>query len=103
MTAFVGDPASVLKLTTLKEATGSNRPLLGADVTVPTRRTIHGVPLFSSPYVEAGMVWAIPSQAAFSVIRTPAELAASEHGAAFVSYSVLVRIVQRIGFLFPHP
>jgi HK97 family phage major capsid protein len=101
VTAFVGNPDTVLRLTNLKEATGSNRPLLQPDPAAPHRRLLGGVPLLSSQHVADNTVWAIPRDAALSVLRTPAELAMSED-AAFGSYSIMVRIVQRVGFLFPH-
>jgi HK97 family phage major capsid protein len=101
VTAFVGNPDTVLRLTNLKEATGSNRPLLQPDPTAPHRRLLGGVPLLSSQYVADNTVWALPRDAALSILRTPAELATSED-AAFGSYSIMVRIVQRVGFLFPH-
>jgi HK97 family phage major capsid protein len=99
--SFVAAPATVLALQQLKESTGSNRPLLGADVSSPTGRSILGVPVYSSPHVEADVVWAIPAPAAVSVLRTPAELSVSDD-AYFSSYSVGVRVVQRAGFVFPH-
>ena len=48
---FVCAPATALALATLKEysTAGSNRPLLGADPSSPTSRTISGVPLLVSP------------------------------------------------------
>ncbi len=46
--AFVANPGDALALSTLKQATGSNVPLLGADPTVATRRTILGAPLFTA-------------------------------------------------------
>src|SRR5690606_2959055 len=48
LTAFVANPADALTLAQLKDATGSNRPLLGVDPSQPTRRTIFGVPLYVS-------------------------------------------------------
>jgi HK97 family phage major capsid protein len=102
ITSYVASPPTVLKLSTLKEGTGSNRPLLGSDPTLPTRRVIAGVPLYSNRFVPEGTVWAIPRSAAVTVLRTPAELAISQD-AAFSSDRIAVRITQRLGFLFPHP
>lgn len=101
VSAFVGNPATVLRLTNLKEATGSNRPLLQPDPTAPHRRVLAGVPLFSSRHVADNTVWALPRDAALSILRTPAEFAVSAD-AAFSSYSVMARLTQRAGFLFPH-
>ena len=54
----------MLALSTLKAfaTVGSNKPLLGTDLTQPVSRTISGVPLYSSPAVAADVVWAIPAQ-----------------------------------------
>ena len=51
-TAFAADAATVLALSKLKKVTGSiesNEPLLQPDPTLPTRRQILGVPLWSFP------------------------------------------------------
>ena len=44
-TAFVTSPAVALLLATIKQATGSNQPVLGLDATSPTSRSVLGVPL----------------------------------------------------------
>lgn len=57
---FVTSPATALTLATLEDESGSSRPLLGNDPTVPTRRVIFGVPLLVSQYVADNTVWVFP-------------------------------------------
>jgi hypothetical protein len=59
VTAFVTSPATSLALATIKQATGSNQPVLGTDATSATNRQILGVPLFVSEFVAANTLWAI--------------------------------------------
>ena len=101
VTAFVASPATALRLANLKQGTGSEIGLLQTDPSMPSRRVISGVPLYVSQHVADATVWAIPRDSALAVLRTPAELAVSSD-AAFASYSLMVRIVQRAGFLFPY-
>lgn len=100
--SFVSNPTDALELAQLKQAKDSNAPLLGADPTNPSRRVIFGAPLFTSPYVVKGHVWAIPRERVTVVQRTPAELESSRH-AAFNTYEALMRIVSRVGFAFTEP
>ena len=101
ITSFVANPSTALELATLKESSGSNRSLLQPDPTQPTRKTISGVPLVTSPYVEEGTVWAIPGASVMTVVRTPFELATSED-VYFTQYAIAIRATARVGFLFPH-
>src|SRR5690606_21680284 len=96
ITAFVTSPAVARELLQAKESVESARHLIQPDPTRPSQRLIEGVPLFVSQYVEPDTVWALPREAVMAVLRTPAELAMS-YDAAFTSYSVMVRIVQRLG------
>ncbi|MCP2259436.1 phage major capsid protein, HK97 family [Streptoalloteichus tenebrarius] len=100
--SFVANPADALELAKLKQTKDSNAPLLGIDPSNPTRRVIFGYPLFTSPAVTKGHVWAIPRERVTVVQRTPAELEASRH-AAFNTYEALLRLVHRVGFAFTQP
>ncbi|SQH21179.1 phage major capsid protein, HK97 family [Jonesia denitrificans] len=99
--AFVANPADVLLLAQLKEATGSNRPLLGADPSNPTKRILQGVRLFSSSAVTAGTVWGIPQPRALMVRRKNVDLQV-DRSAYFTSDRTAIRATMRVGFAFPH-
>ncbi|MGI5222281.1 phage major capsid protein [Nocardia sp. CA-290969] len=101
LTSFVAHPDTVLALSTLKEATGSNKPLLGADPSMPGARTVLGVPLLVSPYVTEGDIWGIPRDFSFTVLRNDTQLAISQD-AYFSSDRVGVRATMRVAFAFPH-
>lgn len=72
LTAFVANPATALALASLKEQTGSNKHLLGADPTQAGSRSIGGVPLYVSPSVADGTVWGIPQPHSIFVLRQDA-------------------------------
>jgi len=101
LTAFVANPADVLALAELKEQTGSNKPLLTPDPTMPTRRMIQGVPLYVSPAVDEGTVWGY-DKAFVHVVRREDTTLAVDHSAFFTSDRVAVRATMRVGFGFPH-
>lgn len=102
VTSFVAAPATALRLAQLKEATGSNRGLLQPDATRPGLNVINGIPLYVSSAVEADVVWAIPRRSLVAVLRTPAEIAFSKDY-QFNADMTSVRLVQRVGFGYPHP
>lgn len=102
ISAWVANPATALTLAKLKKATGSNEPLLQPDPTKPTRRTILGVPLYVSPAVAANVVWGIPGDRVFVVIRDDARIDV-DGSVFFTSDRVAVRATMRVGFAFPHP
>ena len=104
VTSFVAPPATVLALSTLKEygTAGSNKPLLGTDVTQPVSRTISGVPLYSSPAVAADVVWAIPAQHVIFVARTDATVV-SDSSVLFTSDRVAIRCTMRVSYAFTQP
>ena len=99
---FVANPADALLLAQLKEATGSNKPLLGSDPTAPTRRNILGVPLLVSPGVTEGTVWGIPRIRAIIVRRNNVDLQVDK-SAYFTSDRTAIRATMRVTFAFPHP
>lgn len=102
LTSWVANPTDALALATLKDETGSNRPLLGTDPTQPTRRTVLGLPLFVSPAVTAGTVWGIPRDRVIVVRRQDVDLQV-DRSAFFTSDRVAVRAVMRVAFAYPHP
>lgn len=59
VTSFVTSPATALALALakVKQATGSNAPLLWQDATSATSRQILGVPLYVSAAVAANAAW----------------------------------------------
>lgn len=75
LTALVAHPTTVLSILQLKVADTYNQPLLGVDATSPTKRSVLGVPLYSSPACSADVVWGIPRQKAFVVLRSDPQVA----------------------------
>ena len=102
ITTFVANPDDALALSTLKEQTGSNRPLLQPDPTQPGRRTIGGVPLVTSPAVTPGTVWGLPQDRTLLVLRENTEVLA-DRSVFFTSDRVAVRGIMRVSWGFPHP
>lgn len=100
--AFVANPADALALAQLKDQTGSQRPLLGADPTQPTRRVLAGVPLLTSPAVTAGTVWGLPADGRVVIaIREDVTLSRDE-SVYFTSDRIALRATMRATFLYPH-
>lgn len=52
----------------IKPGAGSNQPVLGADPTQPTGRSILGVPLYLQ-YVAANTLWAVDGSRVWLVVR----------------------------------
>ncbi|MED5802947.1 phage major capsid protein [Gordonia sp. Z-3] len=104
ITHWVTNPATAKTLAKVKEQTGSNKPLLGADPTSPGQRQILGVPLLTSPYVPTtdNVVWGISKMYGYMVIREKAEVEA-DNSVFFTSDRVAVRAKVRVGFGFPAP
>jgi HK97 family phage major capsid protein len=104
ITAFVTNPATAQTLSKVKEATGSNKPLLGADPSKPGQRQILGVPLLTSPYVTTtnSPVWGISAAFSYLVIRDDAAVE-SDSSVFFSSDRVAIRAKLRVGFGFAHP
>lgn len=100
--AWVTNPADALILAKVKQATGSNLPLLQPDPTQPSRRMISGVPVFTSTAVGAGTAWGIPKDRVFVVIRNDVDLQVDK-SAFFTSDRTAIRATMRVGFAFPHP
>ena len=95
-------PATAQALGQLKQATGSNVPLLSPDPTDPLKRTILGVPVLVSSAVDANTVaWGIPKSASYLVQRRGAEVEV-DRSVYFTSYAAAVRAIMRVGFGFVH-
>lgn len=101
ITAWVAHPNTLLNLQQLKIGASYNQPLLGIDPSSPTKRSIFGVPVYWSPFVDEGAVWGIPMAKAFVVMRQDVELAIDESW-FFGSDSIAIRSTMRVGFGWPH-
>ena len=104
ISSLVAAPATALALSTIKEysTAGTNKPLLSADPTQPTSRTISGVPLYVSPAVAADVVWAIPQAHSLFVLRQDASVV-TDSSVYFTSDRVAVRATLRVSFGFTYP
>ncbi len=102
VTAFVTGPATALALGKVKNATGSNQPLLGMDATSATSRQILGVPLYVSSAVAANTVYAVDSSRSFLVMREGVQVAVSTD-AYFSSDRIGVKATMRVAPGFAHP
>lgn len=101
--SWITSPAEALALTTLKElSTGSNKPLLGADPTQQTARSVYGRPLYVSSAVGTKTAWGVPRDRVFLVVRSDARIEV-DRSAFFTSDQVAVKATMRVGFGFPHP
>lgn len=96
---FVANPADALILAKLKESEKSNRPLLGADPTSPTKRTLQGVQLLVSSAVKEGTVWGLPKVRVIVVRRNDVDLQVDK-SAYFTSDRTAIRATMRVGFGF---
>ncbi len=102
ITSFITSPATALALAKIKQATGSNQPVLGLDATSATSRSILGVPLLVSQYVAANTLWAIDSSRVWLVVREDTTVEA-DRSVYFTSDRVAVRAIMRAGLGFTHP
>jgi HK97 family phage major capsid protein len=96
--AWVTTPAVALALAKLKTGTGSNATLLDF---VDGRRTIHGAPVFISPFVTTGTVWGIPRARVFTVLRKDTEITIDK-SVRFHHDQTAVRGIMRVAFGYPH-
>lgn len=102
VTAFVAGPGVALSLATIKQVSGSNQPVLGADARQATDRMILGVPLYVSASVAANTLWAIDDSRCWLVLRDNAKVEA-DRSVFFTSDRVAVKATMRVGMAFPHP
>lgn len=107
-TAFVANATTVLALSKLKKATGSNEPLLSPNLatgaTQRIERQMLGVRLWTTPddVIGEDEVWAYDRSKVFVVLRKDVDLAV-DPSFFFGSDSLAVRCVMRVDFAFPHP
>jgi HK97 family phage major capsid protein len=101
ITSFITSPATALALAKVKQATGSNAPLLGLDATSATSRQLLGVPLYVSQYVAANTLYALDSSRTWLVVREDATVEVDK-SVYFTSDRVAVRAIMRAGFGFTH-
>lgn len=102
--AFVANPATALKLATLKQfgTAGSNVPLLAPDPTAPASRVIAGVPLLTSPTIGNDIVWALPKARIVVALRQGATVE-PDRSVFFTSDRTAVRAVVRVSWGFTDP
>jgi HK97 family phage major capsid protein len=101
---FVSNPATALKIATLKESTtaGSNRALLQADPTAPATRVVSGVPLLTSPSIANDIVWALPKARIILALRQGTTVE-SDRSVFFTSDRTAIRATVRVSWGFVDP
>ena len=102
VTSFITSPATALALAQVKEGAASNKSMLGADPTQPSKRTIAGVDLLVSPSVAADTIWAVCRQHQLFVLRQPATVI-SDSSVYFSKDSCAIRATLRVGFVNTYP
>lgn len=102
LSAFVANPADALALAKLKDQAGSERPLLGTDPSMPTRRLLSGVPLLASPAVTKGTVWGIPADRRVVIAIRQDVTIERDASVYFSSDQIALRAIMRVAFLYPH-
>jgi len=102
VTSYVANPADALLIGQLKESQGSNRGLLQPDATSPTGRIINGRPLYVSPAVTEGTIWAIPQTSVYLGVRQDATVE-FDSSAFFTSDRTAVRAIMRAAIAHAHP
>jgi len=99
--AWVMSSADFVTLAKLKRSSTSNVPLLTDDPTVPSGRTLLGLPIYTTPALTAGTIYGIPRDRCFVIIKDSADIAV-DRSVFFTSDRVAVRARMRVGFGFPH-
>ena len=102
VTSFVGNPAAVLKISTLKEQSGSNKGLLQPDSSKPTGRTVAGVQLLTSPAVPNDVIWGIPQDRVVIALRQGAEVKI-DASVFFTSDKLAIRCTLRVSWAVTDP
>jgi len=98
----LASPADALALAHLRQGSGSDVPLLGADATAPTRRSLLGDPLIVARDLAPGTIYGVDSSRLLTIVREDVDVT-SDASVFSTSDRVAVRAVARIGFGFPHP
>lgn len=102
ISSFAMSPASALSLSTVKEATGSARPLLGTDAVEAGQRRVLGVDVTVSPSIPDGTVWGYDRTRVWTVLRQDVQLDV-DGSRYFELDSVAIRATLRCAFAFAHP
>ena len=104
VTAFFAAPATISRVVDGEgiRTAGSNLPLLQADPTQPTSRTIGGVPLYSSPAVAPTLSGRCPRNTCLFVVRQGATVV-SDSSVMFTSDRVAIRCTMRVSYAFTQP
>jgi HK97 family phage major capsid protein len=95
LTHFVTTPAVSLALAQVKQATGSNMPLLASDVTAPGAQTVFGVPLLTSEFCAANTVWGVDSSRLYTIVRADSTTEA-DRSVYFTSDRVALKTTMRV-------
>ena len=98
---FVTSPAVSLLLAKVKQATGSNLPLLGSDPTAPGAQSVLGVPLITSEFVASNVVWGIDSSRVYTIVRSDSTTEA-DRSVYFTSDRVALKTTMRLAFACAH-
>lgn len=103
LTSFVCSPALALAIATLKTEDGSNESLLATDATARARRTVGGLPLYTTPAItDTKVLYGIPKQHVHLVIRQNVSLQVSGES-FFTSDRTAIRATMRVGWALTHP
>lgn len=102
LAAFIAHPADALALAQVKQADGSNLPLLSASATEATQRVIGGVPLLTSPAVTEGTVWGLPADGRIVIVVREDIRVERDGSAYFSSDRIGIRATMRSTVLYPH-
>ncbi|BDB43847.1 MULTISPECIES: phage major capsid protein [Mycobacterium] len=102
LTAWAVNPFYGALLGKIKEATGSNKPLLGPDPSQQYRRVVGGVPVLHTPDIASAVMWGITKEYSLFVLRQDADVQV-DSSAFFTSDRTAIRCTLRVGFGFPHP
>ncbi|WP_181135454.1 phage major capsid protein [Rathayibacter sp. AY2B3] len=102
VSAWVTTPAIASQLAKLTVSEDSALPLFGTGATNGIQRQVLGIPLYVSSRVEAGVVWGIPSDRSYTIIRTNIDYVVDR--SRFLEFDkVAIRAIMRIAFAFPDP
>lgn len=99
---FVCNPATALKIATLREQSGSNKNLLQPDPSQPAAYTVSGVPLLTSPTIGNDIVWALPRSRVIVALRQNATVT-SDSSVFYTSSRVAIKATIRVSWGFTDP
>lgn len=100
ITSFVMHPDVYLSLTRLRQQDGSNVGLLQPDPASPSGRAIAGVPLVTSPDAPADVIYAVPKEFVYTVVRSDVAVE-TDTSAFWTSDRIAVKASLRVAYGFP--